>query len=124
VWLHKVRTTNLRHQTQTPFCLFSLFPCLVGEEFCGYRLAKWLAIQYSIKLIILLAIQVLLWFSYHGSSTNLRKYSVAIWFLNDFTEGNSNGKKSHKNTNRALGDTNAVKTTALLSHLRNNMHLL
>jgi len=30
-----------------------------------------------------------------GSSTNLRKYSIGICFLNDFTEENSNGKKSH-----------------------------
>jgi len=30
-------------------------------------------------------------------------------------------EKNHiKNTNRALRDTNADKTTALLSHLRNN----
>jgi len=25
----------------------------------------------------------------------LRKYSIAIWFLNDFTEETSNGKKSY-----------------------------
>jgi len=30
------------------------------------------------------------------------------------------GKITSKNTNRALRDTNADKTTALLSHLRNN----
>jgi len=40
--LDKLRTTNLRHQTQTRFVIFVLFPCLVGKEFCGCQLAKWL----------------------------------------------------------------------------------
>jgi len=37
------------------------------------------------------------------------------------TEENLNGQKiASKNTNRALRDTNAVKITVLLTHLRNN----
>jgi len=30
----------------------------------------------------------------NGSSTNVSTYSIAIWFLNDFAEENSNGKGS------------------------------
>ena len=84
----KLRTHNLRYQSQTRFCHFLLFLCLVGEEFCSCQLAKY----YSSSLAIQ-AHQDLLWFAKHGSSTSLCKYSIAIWFLNDFTEENSNGKK-------------------------------
>ena len=108
----KLRTHNLRYQSQTRFCHFLLFLCLVGEEFCSCQLAKY----YSSSLAIQ-AHQDLLWFAKHGSSTSLCKYSIAIWFLNDFTEENSNGKK---NTNPAFRDTNADKTTVFLSHLSNN----
>jgi len=40
--LHKLRTTNLRHQPKRTFVIFLLFPCLVGKELCGCQLAKWL----------------------------------------------------------------------------------
>jgi len=83
----KLRTTNLRYQSQTRFCHFLLFPCLVGEEFCSCQLVKWLLLAVHDRQD--------LWFAKHGSSTNLSKYSIAISFLNDFTEENSNGKKSH-----------------------------
>jgi len=33
-------------------------------------------------------------------------------------------KIAYKNTNRALGDTNAVKITVLLSHLKNNAFIV
>jgi len=48
--------TNLRHQNQTCFCHFLLFPYLVGEEFCSWQLAKWL-------LLAIQAHQDLLWFA-------------------------------------------------------------
>jgi len=41
---------------------------------------------------------------------------MAIRFLNDFTEENSNGKITSKNTKRALRDKNANKSIVLRSH--------
>jgi len=55
-----------------------------------------------------------------GSSTNLRKYSIAIRFLNDLLKKIQMEKNHILNTNRALRVINADKTTVLLSHLRNN----
>jgi len=52
----------------------------------------------------------------------LGKYSIAIRFLNDVTEKNSNGKNHiySIDTNRATCDTNTDQITVLLRHLRNN----
>ena len=44
---YKLRTTNLRHQSQTHFAIFLLFSCFVGEEFCSCQLVKWLLLCYS-----------------------------------------------------------------------------
>jgi len=86
--LHKLRTTNLRRQTQTRFChiiavslsrLGRVLRLPVGKV--GFALY----LSSSRSSLIFLA-----W-----GSTNVRKYSIAIWFLNDFTEENSNVKKSH-----------------------------
>jgi len=63
-----------------PNALLSFFAVtLFHWQFCGCQLAKWL-------LLAIQAHQDLLWFAQHESSTHLRKYSIAIWFLNDFTE--------------------------------------
>jgi len=38
VWLHKISTINLRHQTQTRFCHFLCFPVSLGKSFA---VASW-----------------------------------------------------------------------------------
>jgi len=56
------------NQTQTRCChIFAVSLCRWGE-FCGCQMAKWR----------LLAIQGLLRFAQHGSSTHLRKYLITI----------------------------------------------
>ena len=49
----------------------------------------------------------------------MRKYSTAMWFLNDFVNVNLNGKIASKNSKGALRDRNVNKTTVLL-RIRSN----
>ena len=83
-WIHRRRTTNLRHQTSDPnaalsfsCCLFTL--CLLGYN---YVVAIWQSdfclLNSSSFFFICLA-----WEQYKLAQI---VYSVAIWFLNDWIE--------------------------------------
>jgi len=69
VWLHKLKTTNLKHQTQTRFCHFLLFLCLVGEEFCSCQLVKW-----GRKMLVNLVLKTSAWKRY--TIINFRNISL------------------------------------------------